>query len=42
MDTKQMEVEQIFRISTADELQKIANAWELPEVIGKINKVEKC
>jgi len=31
MDTKQMEVEQIFRISTADELQKIANAWELPE-----------
>ena len=31
MDTKQMEVEQIFRVSTADELQKVANAWELPE-----------
>ena len=31
MDTKQMEVEQILRISTADELKKIASAWELQE-----------
>ena len=31
MDTKQMEVEQILRISSADELKKIASAWELQE-----------